>query len=133
MYKSNGKGLFSKGISVRDFKKKMEELKNNQNCLITDGNITDNNINDVVLTNRIIYDSITNLGQKSDYLRYHILNQFGGIYVDTDFECLKSFDSLSYVDFLVGVGYRAAVQGKKLVLSLGFSHSPFSLNSSQKC
>ena len=66
---------------------------------------TDNNINDVVLTNRIIYDSITNLGQKSDYLRYHILNQFGGIYVDTDFECLKSFDSLSYVDFLVGVGY----------------------------
>ena len=66
---------------------------------------TDVDIKDVNITNYFLFNSMTNLGQKSDYLRYHILNQFGGIYVDTDFECLKSFDSLSYLDFFTGVGY----------------------------
>lgn len=57
-------------------------------------------------SNRLdIFYSITNMGQRSDFLRYHILNHFGGIYVDTDFECLKSFDTLSYLSFFTGVGY----------------------------
>ncbi len=51
------------------------------------------------------FNSIKNMGQKSDYLRCHILNQFGGLYIDTDFECLRSFDTLSYADFLVGIAY----------------------------
>ncbi len=65
---------------------------------------------DVDIPRRDLFDSIGNPGQKSDFLRYHILNQFGGIYVDTDFECLKSFDTLSYAEFLVGVGFPAAPQ-----------------------
>jgi hypothetical protein len=71
---------------------------------------TDADLDGIDITNRSLFNSISNLGQKSDYLRYHILNQFGGIYVDTDFECLKSFDSLSYVDFLVGVGYATQLE-----------------------
>jgi mannosyltransferase OCH1-like enzyme len=68
---------------------------------------TDKDLNDIEIPNRELFDSIKNAGQKSDFLRYHILNQFGGMYVDTDFECLKSFDSLTYVDFLVGIAYGA--------------------------
>ena len=71
---------------------------------------TDKDVNDVDIPNRKLFDSIRNLGQKSDFLRYHILNQFGGIYADTDFECLKSFNSLSYVDFFVGIGFPRNVE-----------------------
>ena len=66
---------------------------------------TDADVNDVTIPNRYVFNRITNQGQKSDYLRYHILNQFGGLYIDTDFECLKSFDDLLYLDFFTGVGY----------------------------
>ena len=36
-----------------------------------------------------LIDSIENKGCKSDILRYEILYQYGGIYVDTDFESIK--------------------------------------------
>lgn len=62
----------------------------------------------VHISNWELFNSIKNMGQKSDYLRYHILNQFGGLYADTDFECLKSFDSLFYADFLAGIPYDPA-------------------------
>ena len=38
------------------------------------------------------YKSTNNFGVKSDIARYEILNRFGGVYVDTDFECLKPLD-----------------------------------------
>jgi mannosyltransferase OCH1-like enzyme len=31
---------------------------------------------------------------RSDLVRYELLDQFGGVWVDTDFECLKPLDSL---------------------------------------
>ena len=71
---------------------------------------TEKDLNDVHIPSRQVFDSLTNVAQKSDYLRYHILYQFGGLYVDTDFECLKPFDSLSYLDFYVGVGYPAKAE-----------------------
>jgi inositol phosphorylceramide mannosyltransferase catalytic subunit len=42
--------------------------------------------------------------EKADYLRIQILYQYGGIYVDTDFLCLKSIDSLrqNNVEFFAG-------------------------------
>ena len=70
----------------------------------------ESNIHEIDIPNRALYNSITHIAQKSDFLRYHILRQFGGLYVDTDFECLKSFDSLSYLDFYVGVGYPTRVE-----------------------
>lgn len=71
---------------------------------------TDDNIDDIDIPDRKLFNSIKNMGQKSDYLRYHILNQFGGVYADTDFECLKPFDPLLYLDFFVGVGYPSDVE-----------------------
>jgi mannosyltransferase OCH1-like enzyme len=71
---------------------------------------TDADTKDVDIKDRGKFNAIGNLGQKSDYLRYHILNQFGGVYADTDFECLKSFNTLSYADFFVGVGYPSKVE-----------------------
>lgn len=61
------------------------------------------------LANQDLYDEADAIagdhaGQfKSDILRYEILNEFGGVYVDTDFECLRSIDPL-----LPGVQFFAA-------------------------
>lgn len=71
---------------------------------------TDDDVYDLNLPNLELYNSLSNYGAKSDILRYHILNQFGGIYVDTDFECIKSFDSLCYLNFFTGVGYPGKVE-----------------------
>jgi mannosyltransferase OCH1-like enzyme len=71
---------------------------------------TDKNIDCIEIQNRDIFNSIKNMGQKSDFLRYHILNQYGGLYVDTDFECLKSFDPLSYLNFFTGIGYPSTIE-----------------------
>jgi len=65
---------------------------------------TDENVQYLYLQNRPLYEAATNLGQKSDILRYEILYQFGGLYVDTDFECLKPFDVLNETcDFYAGI------------------------------
>jgi mannosyltransferase OCH1-like enzyme len=50
------------------------------------------------------YQSSSNWGEKSDILRLEILYQEGGVYVDHDVICLKSFDSLhSAYDFYAGL------------------------------
>lgn len=66
---------------------------------------TEVDFDQVKIPNRKLFNSIMNVAQKSDFLRYHILNQYGGLYVDTDFECLKSFDDFAYLDFYTGIGY----------------------------
>lgn len=71
---------------------------------------TEVDVDSLELPNREAYDAITNNGPKSDILRYHILNKFGGIYIDTDFECLKSFDDLSYLSFYSSAGYPSGVE-----------------------
>jgi mannosyltransferase OCH1-like enzyme len=47
-------------------------------------------------------DSKLAITPKSDILRFEIVRAFGGIYVDTDMECLKSFDDLLDNDFFSG-------------------------------
>ena len=44
--------------------------------------------------NKKIFNEVKNFGQKSDILRYAILKKYGGIYLDTDFIGIKSFDNL---------------------------------------
>lgn len=53
------------------------------------------------LVNEKFYKKSNNPGYKSDVARYEILNKYGGIYIDTDFECLKKIpkELLNY-DFL---------------------------------
>jgi len=50
------------------------------------------------------FSRTTNMGAKSDIFRYEILHRYGGLYIDTDFECIKPFDDLLYLDFFAGVG-----------------------------
>lgn len=54
--------------------------------------------------NRGFYDKAINYGEKSDILKWEIVYRFGGMYVDTDFECLKPLDELHYMyDFYTGI------------------------------
>lgn len=50
---------------------------------------TEEDVKTLKLYNRDLYDSIDNLGEKSDILRLEILYQFGGVYVDVDLACMK--------------------------------------------
>lgn len=54
------------------------------------------------LNNRDIFPKCTSLAQRSDIARYEILYREGGVYLDTDMECLKNIDMLvNGVDFFV--------------------------------
>jgi len=58
------------------------------------------------LQNRESYERSPNYGVKSDLARYEILERLGGIYADTDFECLGSFDQLARsTRFFAGLMY----------------------------
>lgn len=46
-----------------------------------------------------LFNSVYNWGGKSDILRYEILNQFGGVYLDIDFAFVKKLDPLNVFDF----------------------------------
>ena len=54
------------------------------------------------MINKVAYDTVPNKGVKSDIFRYEILYRHGGLYVDTDFECIKPFDDLLYLDLFGG-------------------------------
>lgn len=63
------------------------------------------------LKNEKQFRSAKNVGVKSDIARYEILNRFGGMYIDTDFECIKPLDPkfLTY-DFVAGQIFSYAPQ-----------------------
>lgn len=68
------------------------------------------------LHNQQVFDSAeavcpSSPGQlKGDIVRYEILYRFGGVYIDTDFECLRSIEPL-----LEGIGAFAAKEDKTWV------------------
>jgi mannosyltransferase OCH1-like enzyme len=65
---------------------------------------TDDDLPTFPFCNRARFDQAQNIGEKADILRYEILNAYGGLYVDTDFECLAPFDPLHpLADFYVGL------------------------------
>lgn len=67
---------------------------------------TDKEVKQLRLFNQEIYDKVTNYGQKADILRMELLYLIGGLYIDTDFECLNPdfFELLhNNVDFYAGV------------------------------
>lgn len=66
---------------------------------------TDDDIESFKLENIESFNKINNLGAKTDILRYEILYREGGLYIDTDFECLKSFNDLIYLDLFSGTGH----------------------------
>jgi len=61
----------------------------------------DSNINEIIDQSNINYNEIPNIGAKVDLLRLEILYKYGGIYVDSDFFCLKPIDDLIKLDFFI--------------------------------
>lgn len=66
---------------------------------------TFDDIKNYPLINQELFDKTTNLGSKSDILRYEILYNEGGFYLDSDFEMVKSFDLLINNEFVGGTGH----------------------------
>jgi mannosyltransferase OCH1-like enzyme len=62
-------------------------------------------VDEFQLKNRKLFDEVDNLGCKSDIFRYEILERYGGIYLDTDFIGLKSFDTLLGFELFGGTAY----------------------------
>lgn len=62
----------------------------------------DERLKSIDIINQDYLDDCDNYSMKSDILRFDILYQFGGLYIDTDFECLKPIDPLfNDKDFIV--------------------------------
>ncbi len=54
----------------------------------------DKDVAELGLENIELYKTSKNFGQKADIARYEILDRFGGVYADVDFECVMPFDEL---------------------------------------
>ncbi len=57
---------------------------------------TDKEVAELTMQNRDKYEKAFSFGTKTDILRAEILYQYGGVYVDTDFECFKPLDGLNH-------------------------------------
>ena len=55
---------------------------------------TDEDVNDFPWINKDLFLQAENPGMKSDIWRYEIVNQYGGLYVDTDMEAIRCFDEI---------------------------------------
>ena len=65
---------------------------------------TDEDAKNFDMKNREMFEKATNFGMKSDILRYEILYQEGGVYLDTDFFCLQPLDDLNEMyEFYSGI------------------------------
>lgn len=65
---------------------------------------TDADVESFGLYNKQLYDETDSVGVKSDIFKWEIIYRYGGVYVDTDFECLQSLEALHYTyDFYTGI------------------------------
>lgn len=72
---------------------------------------TDEKIEAFGLQNKKIYDVNPNFGSKADIARYEILYRMGGVYLDTDFECLHPLDELNHrLNFYTAIGFEKDVE-----------------------
>lgn len=55
---------------------------------------TDETLKSYSIKNKRAFDLAYTYAGKADILRYELIEEFGGVYVDVDFECLKSLDPL---------------------------------------
>lgn len=52
----------------------------------------DDSVKNLEIYNQELFVKARNPGMRSDILRFEIVYRYGGVYVDTDFECLQPFD-----------------------------------------
>ena len=82
------------------YRQTWQKMHPDWNCILWD----DAKVAEFGLHNLRAYCAAINYGERSDIVRYEILHRFGGVYVDTDFECLQSFDVLHHsCDFYTGL------------------------------
>ena len=95
------------GKPMPEFEKQLtEQIKSNidsnwKYILWTEENLHELNSNNAIN----LINSTPNYGQKSDILRYEILNKYGGIYLDTDFLMIRPFDEFLDLDFFCGIAF----------------------------
>jgi len=54
--------------------------------------------------NRYMFDATKNYGERSDILKWEVVYRYGGVYIDTDFECYQPLDPLHELfDFYTGL------------------------------
>ncbi len=105
---------------------------------------TDKEVENFPLINQAAYNQETNFGARADILRLEILYREGGVYIDTDFECVKPamFNILnSCYDFYCGLhpldckavllnnALIGAIPGHPIIKAC-IDHIPFAVNSS---
>jgi len=72
---------------------------------------TDKDALDFPMINREIFDRVENIGAKADIFRLEILYKYGGVYVDTDFECVSAIDNICRIsNFFTGLAYSRNVE-----------------------
>ncbi|MBI5273924.1 MAG: hypothetical protein HY860_02585 [Chlamydiales bacterium] len=65
---------------------------------------TESDLKNFKLINQKAFDKSANYAEKANIWRYEILERFGGLYVDTDFKCLQSFDLIhDFYEFYAGI------------------------------
>lgn len=84
-----------------------------------------------MMNSYVYHEKINNFGGKSDILRYHLLYKYGGVYIDTDYECLMRLEDSLFLksqlcdengekwckyDFFVGL---ACADNKKVEINNG--------------
>lgn len=76
------------------------------------------------LRNRAAFDAAANYGEKSDVLRYEILSQMGGVYVDIDMECVRALDALAdRYAFVAGLSNSGTVELNNAII-MSAPHHP---------
>ncbi len=64
---------------------------------------TDEDVAKMALHNQAFFDATESPGVRSDLMKWEIIYNFGGFYLDVDFECLKPLDSLLGYDFVTAI------------------------------
>lgn len=59
---------------------------------------------ELVFDNRVFFDETDSYGERSDILKWEVVYRYGGVYIDSDFECLAPLDELHYrYEFYTGI------------------------------
>ena len=84
---------------------------------------TDKDVEAFGLRNKELYNAASNYGEKADIARYEILYRFGGLYADTDFECIRPFDLLHHgLDFYAGIVFRRELRVNNALIGAAAGH-----------
>lgn len=87
---------------------------------------TDQDIESFKLVNKDAFDKAVSYAERANLLRLEILERYGGIYVDSDFECLQNFDFFNE-NFEFYAGITPAIRRQSIIsnaLIASIAHHP---------